>query len=44
MGSSRGMPGNYENNYYPRARLTRVHIQNACSAESKGVGEWNEEG
>lgn len=33
MGSSRGMPGNYENNYYPRgtasprtrARRTRVH-------------------
>lgn len=24
MGSSRGMPGNYENNYYPRARRTRV--------------------
>lgn len=23
MGSSRGMPGNYENNYYPRARARR---------------------
>lgn len=47
MGSLRGMPGNYENNYYPRARYdcgrarrTRVHAVSVIdeAGERKGRG------